>query len=106
MVLGDDFNNKFTYVDSFAQALKAKGVTAEEAASGAKADLVAQARAYAIEEAQKATYRNTTALSEALSKMGRYEGDNAFLKAMSVAADAFMPFELYHSMRRTPRLWA
>ena len=28
--------------------------------------------------------------------MGRYEGDNAFLKAMSVAADAFMPF------RRTP----
>ena len=88
--------NKSAYVDSFAQALKAKGVTAAEAAGGAKSDLVAQARAYAIEEAQKATYRNTTALSEALSKMGRYEGDNAFLKAMSVAADAFMPF------RRTP----
>lgn len=88
--------NKSAYVDSFAQALQAKGVTAAEAAGGAKADLVAKARAYAIEEAQKATYRNTTALSEALSKMGRYEGDNAFLKAMSVAADAFMPF------RRTP----
>ena len=94
--LGDVIFNKSAYVDSFAQALKAKGVTAAEAAGGAKADLVAQARAYAIEEAQKATYRNTTALSEALSKMGRYEGDNAFLKAMSVAADAFMPF------RRTP----
>ena len=94
--LGDVIFNKSAYVDSFAQALKAKGVTAAEAAGGAKSDLVAQARAYAIEEAQKATYRNTTALSEALSKMGRYEGDNAFLKAMSVAADAFMPF------RRTP----
>ena len=94
--LGDVIFNKSAYVDSFAQALKAKGVTAAEAAGGSKSDLVAQARAYAIEEAQKATYRNTTALSEALSKMGRYEGDNAFLKAMSVAADAFMPF------RRTP----
>lgn len=94
--LGDVIFNKSAYVDSFAQALKAKGVTAAEAAGGAKSDLVAQARAYAIEEAQRATYRNTTALSEALSKMGRYEGDNAFLKAMSVAADAFMPF------RRTP----
>lgn len=93
---GDVIFNKSAYVDSFAQALHAKGVTAAEAAGGAKADLVAQARAYAIEEAQKATYRNTTALSEALSKMGRYEGDNAFLKAMSVAADAFMPY------RRTP----
>lgn len=93
---GDLVFNKSAYADSFAQALKAKGVTAEEAASGAKADLVAQARAYAIEEAQRATYRNTTALSEALSKMGRYEGDNGVLKAMSVAADAFMPF------RRTP----
>lgn len=94
--LGDVIFNKSAYVDSFAQALKAKGVTAAEAAGGAKADLVAQARAYAIEEAQRATYRNTTALSEALSKMGRYEGDNAVLKGMSVAADAFMPF------RRTP----
>lgn len=94
--LGDVIFNKSAYVDSFAQALQAKGVTAQEAASGAKADLVEAARAYAIEEAQRATYRNTTALSEALSKMGRYEGDNAFLKAMSVAADAFMPF------RRTP----
>ena len=93
---GDILFNKSAYVDSFAQALQAKGVTAAEAAGGAKSDLVAQARAYAIKEAQKATYRNTTALSEALSKMGRYEGDNVVLKAMSVAADAFMPF------RRTP----
>ena len=94
--LGDVIFNKSAYVDSFAQALKAKGVTAAEAAGGAKADLVAQARAYAIEEAQKATYRNTTALSELLSNAGRYEGNNPIAKALSIGYDAFMPF------RRTP----
>lgn len=88
--------NKPAYVNSFAQALKAKGVTAEEAAAGTRSADVEAARAYAIEEARRATYRNTTALSEALSKMGRYEGDNPVLKAASFAADAFMPF------RRTP----
>ena len=88
--------NKSAYVDSFAQALQAKGVTAAEANAGTRAADVEAARAYAIEEAQRATYRNTTALSEALSKMGRYEGDNRWLKIGSFAADAFFPF------RKTP----
>lgn len=88
--------NRSAYVDSFAQALKAKGVTAEEAAAGTRAADVEAARAYAIEEARRATYRNTTALSEAVSKLGRYEGDNPVLKAASFAADAFFPF------RKTP----
>lgn len=95
--LGDVIFNKSAYVDSFAQALKAKGVTAEEAASGAKADLVAQARAYAIEEAQRATYRNTTALSEFLSKIGRYNENGSIVdKVASIFVDANFPF------RRTP----
>ena len=88
--------NKGAYVDSFAQALKAKGVTAAEAQAGTRAADVEAARAYAIEEAQRATYRNTTALSEALSQMGRYEGENRVLRAASFAADAFLPF------RKTP----
>ncbi len=88
--------NKSAYVDSFAQALQAKGVTAAEAHAGTRAADVESARAYAIEEAQRATYRNTTALSEALSKMGRYQGDNQVLRAASFAADAFIPF------RKTP----
>jgi hypothetical protein len=88
--------NRSAYVDSFAQALQAKGVTAVEAHAGTRAANVEAARAYAIEEAQKATYRNTTALSEALSKMGRYQGDNQVLRAASFAADAFLPF------RKTP----
>ena len=88
--------NRAAYVDSFAQALQAKGVTAAEAHAGTRSADVEAARAYAIEEAQKATYRNTTALSEALSKMGRYQGDNQVLRAASFAADAFLPF------RKTP----
>ena len=88
--------NRNAYVDSFAQALQAKGVTAAEANAGTRAADVEAARAYAIEEAQRATYRNTTALSEALSKMGRYQGDNQVLRAASFAADAFLPF------RKTP----
>ena len=89
--------NRSAYVDSFAQALQAKGVTAQEAASGAKADLVEAARAYAIEEAQRATYRNTTALSEYLSKKGRYDEAGSIVdKGAAIVVDAFLTF------RRTP----
>lgn len=88
--------NRNAYVDSFAQALQAKGVTAAEAHAGTRAADVEAARAYAIEEAQRATYRNTTALSEALSQFGRYEGDNPVKRAGSFVADALFPF------RKTP----
>lgn len=88
--------NRAAYVDSFAQALQAKGVTAAEAHAGTRAADVEAARAYAIEEAQRATYRNTTALSEALSQFGRYEGDNPVKRAGSFVADALFPF------RKTP----
>lgn len=89
--------NRAAYVDSFAQALQAKGVTAAEAHAGTRAADVEAARAYAIEEAQKATYRNTTALSEALSKMGRYDAsDNIVERGISFVTDALLPF------RKTP----
>lgn len=89
--------NRAAYVDSFAQALQAKGVTAAEAHAGTRAADVEAARAYAIEEAQRATYRNTTALSEALSKRGRYDAsDNIVERGKSFLVDALLPF------RKTP----
>ena len=89
--------NRNAYVDSFAQALQAKGVTAAEAHAGTRAADVEAARAYAIEEAQRATYRNTTALSEALSKRGRYDAsDNIVERGKSFLVDALLPF------RKTP----
>lgn len=93
----DGIFNRAAYVDSFAQALQAKGVTAAEANAGTRTADVEAARAYAIEEAQKATYRNTTALSEALSKMGRYdESGNIVERGKSFLVDALLPF------RKTP----
>lgn len=89
--------NRNAYVDSFAQALQAKGVTAAEAHAGTRTADVEAARTYAIEEAQKATYRNTTALSEALSKRGRYDAsDNIVERGISFVTDALLPF------RKTP----
>lgn len=89
--------NRGAYVDSFAQALQAKGVTAAEAEAGTRAADVEAARAYAIQEAQKATYRNTTALSEALSKWGRYDASgNIIERGKSFLVDALLPF------RKTP----
>ena len=88
--------NRPAYVGALARALKAQGVTAQEAVSGQKADQVAQARAYAIQEAQKATYRNTTEFSEAVSRAGSYRGENKLLRAASFAVNAEFPF------RRTP----
>lgn len=92
--LEDRWFNESAYVSSLAQALKAKGITAEEAKAGGPA--VEAARAYAIEEAQRATYRNTTALSEALSRAGSYKGDNPVIKAASFGFNALIPF------RKTP----
>lgn len=93
----DAIFNRAAYVDSFAQALQAKGVTAAEAHAGTRAADVEAARAYAIEEAQKATYRNTTALSEMLSKRGRYDAsDNIAERGLSFVTDALLPF------RKTP----
>lgn len=89
--------NRNAYVDSFAQALQAKGVTAAEAHAGTRAADVEAARTYAIEEAQRATYRNTTALSEALSKRGRYDAsDNIVERGKSFLVGALLPF------RKTP----
>lgn len=92
----DVWFNRPAYVDSFAQALKAKGVTAEEAASGAKAELVEAARAYAVREAQRATFRDANAFSDFVARLGRYEGDNPVAKGFALLTDAMLPF------RRTP----
>lgn len=59
--------------------------------------LIDRARAYAIKEAQKATYRDYNAFSDWVSKWGRpKEGDGALAKAKNVAAEGAVPF------KRTP----
>lgn len=54
------------------------------------------ARAYAIREAQRATYRDSNAFSDWVSKLGKYHGDSKPAKAASVFVEGVLPF------KRTP----
>jgi hypothetical protein len=89
----DEWFVKPHYALALAQYCKANGITAQMIAAGKGLD---DARRYAIKEAQKATYRDANAVSEAVSKIGKYKGDNVALKAGSLFVDAVLPF------RKTP----
>lgn len=93
----DVWFSKPHYAYAFAQYSKASGITAEQVRNGTVDDVkLARARDYAIHEAQKATYHDTNDFSEALSKIGRYSGENKLLKAGSVLIEGILPF------RKTP----
>lgn len=93
----DVWFSKPHYAYAFAQYSKASGITAEQVRNGTVDEVkLARARDYAIHEAQKATYHDTNDFSEALSKIGRYSGENKVLKGLSVAAEGILPF------RKTP----
>lgn len=94
---GDALFNKPAYIESLAQAMKARGITAEEARSGDKADLMQSARTYAAQEAAKATYRDFNTFSDMVSRLNRLkQSDNRGVRIAGHAADAVLPF------RRTP----
>lgn len=93
MELEDLWFSKGHYALALAQYCKANGISAERIRSGKLSD---HARSYAILEAQKATYRDTNAFSEAISSLGRDEGKNGAKKALSMMADGVLPF------RKTP----
>lgn len=83
--------NRGAYVDSLAQALKAKGITYEMAVDGKHDAEVEAARAYAVSEAAKATYRDSNAFSDFVSNIGK-----TGYKPADALVDALLPF------RRTP----
>lgn len=94
---GDALFNKPAYIESLAQAMKARGITAEEARGGAKADLMQSAREYAAREAAKATYRDFNTFSDMVSRLNRLkQSENRGVRIAGHAADAVLPF------RRTP----
>ncbi|WP_154666656.1 ADP-ribosyltransferase [Intestinimonas massiliensis (ex Afouda et al. 2020)] len=81
------------YAYALAQYCKANHISAEQIAAGEGMD---KARAYAIKEAQKATYRDTNALSQAISDLGRYRGKGPVGKGISTVMEGVLPF------RKTP----
>ena len=94
---GDVVFSKFTYADSLAGYLKARGVTAEQFESGTVDEsLLDEARAYAISEAQKATFRDSNQVSEAVSSIGFRTEDTTAKKLINATLKGVLPF------RKTP----
>jgi hypothetical protein len=81
------------YAAALASYCKANGITAEQMNNGGITD---EARAYAIKEAQKATYRDTNTLSDIFGRIGRYEGKKKAGKFVSTVVEGILPF------RKTP----
>ena len=90
----DVWFSRYHYAFALAQYCKAHGVTADQLRRG---KALGNARAYAIKEAQKATYRDANALSEFVSRVGRQNtGDNVVAKGAKVLIEGVLPF------RKTP----
>ena len=89
LTLEDMWFSKPHYAYALAQYCKAHGITEADIRAGNGLDA---ARAYAIKEAQKATYRDANMLSHAISGLGRYHGENPGLRAGSMLMDGILPF--------------
>ncbi len=88
---------KYHYENALAQIMTARGYTAEFLNSGtseARAALEA-ARAYAINEAQKATYRDANAAAEAISSAQRKLQNSKYFagRAAGLALEGVVPFK-------------
>ena len=83
------------YAYALAQYCKAHNISAAEVQRGKSIKL---AREYAILEAQKATYRDTNALSQTFSELGRVNkgSKNAVKKGLTTLVEGILPF------RKTP----
>ena len=92
---GDGILAKANYTDAFAGILKARGYTAEDFANGniPEAQLDSM-RAYAIREAQNATFRDLNSFSRFIRDIGfkNTEG-NAFKKGTNVAVEGVLAFK-------------
>lgn len=86
------------YANALAQYCAANKITAEQLRTrgGLSASDLDKARAYAIQEAQKATYRDFNSFSDFISSAGRYSGDNRVKKGFSSLVEGVLPF------RKTP----
>ena len=91
----DVWFSKPHYAYALSQYCKAHGITAEQIAGGKG---LKAAREYAILEAQKATYRDTNALSQTISELGRSSRTekNKGRKAVATIMEGILPF------RKTP----
>lgn len=84
------------YAAALAGYCKANGITAQQIAVGEGLD---KARAYAVKEAQKATYRDSNYLSQVFGEIGgrwRYDKRNPLKRGVGMLVEGILPF------RKTP----
>lgn len=93
--IGDVVFSKPVYTKALASFLKANSISAEQFAAAVENNdpIVLKGRKYAIEQAQKATFRDANWLSEKLTKM-RFKGDDKLTKiANTVLVEGNLPFK-------------
>ena len=96
MDVEDTWFSRPAYAGALAGYLKANGITAQALSDGtADASAMDAARAYAVREAQRATYRDSNAFSDFVSGL-RYRGKNQVGQAANFVMEGVLPF------RKTP----
>ena len=95
MNVEDKWFSRPHYAAALASYCKQHGLSPEQIQRGKETK---NARTYAIREAQKATYRDTNALSQTISELGRPRADetNPVKKGVGVVMEGILPF------RKTP----
>lgn len=95
MNVEDKWFSRPHYAAALASYCKQHGLSPEQIQRGKETK---NARTYAIREAQKATYRDTNALSQTISELGRPSADetNPVKKGVGVVMEGILPF------RKTP----
>ena len=90
------FKNPY-YSKSLAGFLTARGYSVGDITSGKVSDTILdEGRAYAIDEAMKATFNDCNGFSDLFATTLRYKGDSPYGKAANLLGEGIMPF------RRTP----
>lgn len=90
------FKNPY-YAKSLAGFLTARGYSIGDITSGKVSDTILdEGRAYAIDEAMKATFNDCNGFSDLFATKLRYKGDDPWMKALNLMGEGVMPF------RRTP----
>lgn len=93
MEAGDQIFSVMNYADAMAGWMAAHKV---RHVSEMSQEMLDRARTYAIQQAQEATFRDTNAVSNWASKLGRGNKDTAFGKAVGLITEGVVPF------RKTP----
>ena len=90
---GDMVFSRGAYARSLAQFLKARGITAEQYVNNSiSQEVKAEAQAFAIQEAQRATFRDFNAFSNLIQQIARAGGNTGAGRVWQTVVGSVLPF--------------